>query len=127
MDMNNAVYTTDEVCVCYYTRVKIVLIISYLFQYGRPFIIVREQARKTRSHGIEAIKVSLSLKALHKFMLIILQTDTYLGCKDSRQHCPNITRPKRCVLLSLCPNQLPTGVHEKALTRFSFRRMVTSP
>ncbi|CEL55468.1 T-complex protein 1 subunit epsilon OS=Schizosaccharomyces pombe (strain 972 / ATCC 24843) GN=cct5 PE=3 SV=1 [Rhizoctonia solani AG-1 IB] len=31
-----AVYTTDE--------------------YGRPFIIVREQARKTRSHGIEAIK-----------------------------------------------------------------------
>ncbi|KAF9468029.1 chaperonin Cpn60/TCP-1 family [Collybia nuda] len=31
-----AVYTTDE--------------------YGRPFIIVREQARKTRSHGVEAIK-----------------------------------------------------------------------
>ncbi|CAE6341256.1 unnamed protein product [Rhizoctonia solani] len=31
-----AVYTTDE--------------------YGRPFIIVREQAKKTRSHGIEAIK-----------------------------------------------------------------------
>ncbi|KIK62969.1 hypothetical protein GYMLUDRAFT_41270 [Collybiopsis luxurians FD-317 M1] len=25
-------------------------------EYGRPFIIVREQARKTRSHGIEAIK-----------------------------------------------------------------------
>ncbi|KAL4066909.1 chaperonin Cpn60/TCP-1 family [Scleroderma citrinum] len=31
-----AVYTTDE--------------------YGRPFIILREQAKKTRSHGIEAIK-----------------------------------------------------------------------
>ncbi|KAH7341722.1 chaperonin Cpn60/TCP-1 family [Rhizoctonia solani] len=31
-----AVYTTDE--------------------YGRPFIIVREQAKKTRSHGVEAIK-----------------------------------------------------------------------
>ncbi len=26
-------------------------------QYGRPFIILREQARKTRTHGIEAIKV----------------------------------------------------------------------
>ncbi|KIJ92994.1 hypothetical protein K443DRAFT_684884 [Laccaria amethystina LaAM-08-1] len=36
MDPNSAVYATDE--------------------YGRPFIIVREQARKTRTHGIEAIK-----------------------------------------------------------------------
>ncbi|KAF8510780.1 chaperonin Cpn60/TCP-1 family [Gautieria morchelliformis] len=33
---SEAVYATDE--------------------YGRPFIIVREQARKTRSHGVEAIK-----------------------------------------------------------------------
>ncbi|KAF9004003.1 chaperonin Cpn60/TCP-1 family [Cyathus striatus] len=36
VDPNNAVYTTDE--------------------YGRPFIILREQGRKTRTHGIEAIK-----------------------------------------------------------------------
>ncbi|KAG8845473.1 T-complex protein 1 subunit epsilon [Tulasnella sp. 330] len=36
MDGGNAVYTTDE--------------------YGRPFIIVREQGKKKRSHGIEAIK-----------------------------------------------------------------------
>lgn len=36
MDQHQAVYATDE--------------------YGRPFIIVREQAKKTRSHGIEAIK-----------------------------------------------------------------------
>ncbi|KAG5352881.1 T-complex protein 1 subunit epsilon [Termitomyces sp. Mn162] len=36
MDPNQAVYATDE--------------------YGRPFIIVREQAKKIRSHGIEAIK-----------------------------------------------------------------------
>ncbi|KAG6829497.1 T-complex protein 1 subunit epsilon [Tephrocybe sp. NHM501043] len=36
MDPNQAVYATDE--------------------YGRPFIIVREQAKKTRSHGVEAIK-----------------------------------------------------------------------
>ncbi|KAG8984910.1 T-complex protein 1 subunit epsilon [Tulasnella sp. JGI-2019a] len=36
MDGSNAVYTTDE--------------------YGRPFIIVREQSKKKRSHGIEAIK-----------------------------------------------------------------------
>ncbi|KAJ7931592.1 chaperonin Cpn60/TCP-1 family [Mycena leptocephala] len=36
MDPNQAIYTTDE--------------------YGRPFIIVREQARKTRTHGVEAIK-----------------------------------------------------------------------
>jgi T-complex protein 1 subunit epsilon len=39
-----AVYTTDE--------------------YGRPFIIVREQAKKTRSHGIEAIKVRNQVSAL---------------------------------------------------------------
>lgn len=36
MDGHQAVYATDE--------------------YGRPFIIVREQAKKTRSHGTEAIK-----------------------------------------------------------------------
>ncbi|KAF9552063.1 hypothetical protein CPC08DRAFT_792269 [Agrocybe pediades] len=36
VDPNSAVYTTDE--------------------YGRPFIILREQAKKTRSHGTEAIK-----------------------------------------------------------------------
>lgn len=36
MDANNAVYATDE--------------------YGRPFIIVREQGKKTRVHGVEAIK-----------------------------------------------------------------------
>ncbi|KAJ3567468.1 hypothetical protein NP233_g6338 [Leucocoprinus birnbaumii] len=36
MDPNNAVYATDE--------------------YGRPFIIVREQSKKTRVHGTEAIK-----------------------------------------------------------------------
>ncbi|PPQ98743.1 T-complex protein [Panaeolus cyanescens] len=36
IDPNSAVYTTDE--------------------YGRPFIILREQAKKTRTHGIEAIK-----------------------------------------------------------------------
>jgi hypothetical protein len=28
-------------------------------QYGRPFIILREQAKKTRTHGLEAIKVSI--------------------------------------------------------------------
>ncbi|TFY77714.1 hypothetical protein EWM64_g6298 [Hericium alpestre] len=36
---HQAVYTTDE--------------------YGRPFIILREQAKKTRSHGIEAIKTHI--------------------------------------------------------------------
>ncbi|TEB34560.1 T-complex protein 1 epsilon subunit [Coprinellus micaceus] len=36
IDPNSAVYTTDE--------------------YGRPFIILREQSRKTRTHGVEAIK-----------------------------------------------------------------------
>ncbi|KAG9096099.1 T-complex protein 1 subunit epsilon [Ceratobasidium sp. 370] len=39
MAQQQAVYTTDE--------------------YGRPFIIVREQAKKTRSHGLEAIKTSV--------------------------------------------------------------------
>ncbi|CAA7267021.1 unnamed protein product [Cyclocybe aegerita] len=36
VDPNSAVYTTDE--------------------YGRPFIILREQGKKTRIHGVEAIK-----------------------------------------------------------------------
>ncbi|EFI27869.1 T-complex protein 1 epsilon subunit [Coprinopsis cinerea okayama7 len=36
IDPNSAVYTTDE--------------------YGRPFIILREQGKKTRTHGLEAIK-----------------------------------------------------------------------
>ncbi|KAF8968125.1 chaperonin Cpn60/TCP-1 family [Flammula alnicola] len=36
IDPNSAVYTVDE--------------------YGRPFILLREQAKKTRTHGIEAIK-----------------------------------------------------------------------
>ncbi|CAK5268492.1 unnamed protein product, partial [Mycena citricolor] len=36
MDGQQAIYTTDE--------------------YGRPFIIVREQGKKTRTHGVEAIK-----------------------------------------------------------------------
>lgn len=30
-------------------------------KYGRPFIILREQAKKTRSHGVEAIKVRCDL------------------------------------------------------------------
>lgn len=30
-----------------------------LTQHGRPFIILREQGKKTRTHGIEAIKVCL--------------------------------------------------------------------
>ncbi|KAJ7158688.1 chaperonin Cpn60/TCP-1 family [Mycena filopes] len=36
MDQGQAIYTTDE--------------------YGRPLIIIREQAKKTRTHGVEAIK-----------------------------------------------------------------------
>ncbi|KZT22039.1 hypothetical protein NEOLEDRAFT_1244191 [Neolentinus lepideus HHB14362 ss-1] len=39
MAQQQAVYTTDE--------------------YGRPFIILREQAKKTRSHGVEAIKAHI--------------------------------------------------------------------
>ena len=35
-------------------------------QYGRPFIILREQAKKTRTHGIEAIKVRLFRCAVQK-------------------------------------------------------------
>ena len=34
-------------------------------QYGRPFIILREQAKKTRTHGVEAIKVRQLVKAQH--------------------------------------------------------------
>lgn len=43
-------------------------------QYGRPFIILREQARKTRSHGIQAIKVC--------FQIILL----YFALKNNQSH-----------------------------------------
>lgn len=33
-------------------------------QYGRPFIIVRDQGKKTRAHGVEAIKVLLDVFTL---------------------------------------------------------------
>ena len=52
----------------HYTRqtrsaMRSILWIALIFaQYGRPFIILREQARKTRSHGIEAIKVRKALE-----------------------------------------------------------------
>lgn len=38
-------------------------------EYGRPFIVVREQGKKTRAQGIQALKnhisVSILKKALH--------------------------------------------------------------
>ncbi|KAJ7593270.1 chaperonin Cpn60/TCP-1 family [Mycena floridula] len=49
-----AVYTTDE--------------------YGRPFIIVREQAKKTRSHGVEAIKAKKSHILAAKTVANIIRT-----------------------------------------------------
>ena len=64
-------------------------------QYGRPFIILREQGRKVRTHGVEAIKVRKSL-----FFLLGLSgpdesTATHPSRKDSRQHHPDIVRTKR--------------------------------
>ena len=47
MSVGNALYATDE--------------------YGRPFIIVKEQQKKSRLSGIEAIKVSF-LKKNHGVM-----------------------------------------------------------
>ena len=55
-----AVYATDEVNS--YGLVFQALDWSWLFKYGRPFIIVREQGKKTRTHGVEAIKVSIHAK-----------------------------------------------------------------
>ena len=42
-------------------------------QYGRPFIILREQAKKTRAHGLEAIKVPSTLDR-SRWLLILLQS-----------------------------------------------------
>jgi T-complex protein 1 subunit epsilon len=41
--------------------------LSIWLQYGRPFIILREQAKKTRAHGIEAIKVNCWLSVIGYF------------------------------------------------------------
>jgi len=59
MAQPQAVYATDEVIVNKLSFLRQRL--NFYLQYGRPFIIVREQARKTRSHGVEAIKVCLLL------------------------------------------------------------------
>lgn len=53
MDPQQAVYATDEVI----DRLSLFAFTHNDIKYGRPFIILREQAKKTRSHGVEAIKV----------------------------------------------------------------------
>ena len=39
-------------------------------EYGRPFIIIREQDRKRRIKGLEAHKVSLILQSTQIYMVI---------------------------------------------------------
>jgi hypothetical protein len=48
-----AAYATDEVS----ELAKRFLPANFFSKYGRPFIILREQAKKTRRHGVGAIKV----------------------------------------------------------------------
>ena len=64
-------------------------------QYGRPFIIVREQAKKTRTHGIEAIKVPQSNRILSFSNCIPLVA--YPRCTNSSEHYPDITGTARYV------------------------------
>lgn len=51
-------------------------------QYGRPFIILREQGKKTRSHGVQAIKVSGYARnfdvCLNRYAIV-----TYSSCANS--------------------------------------------
>ncbi|KAE9405076.1 T-complex protein 1 epsilon subunit [Gymnopus androsaceus JB14] len=67
MEAKSSFWTTDLFAETLYICFGELLALAELFnpavdfwfhhgRYGRPFIIVREQARKTRSHGIEAIK-----------------------------------------------------------------------
>jgi len=56
MAEHQAVYATDEVALL--TSHYHFFAYFIVLQYGRPFIILREQAKKTRTHGLEAIKVS---------------------------------------------------------------------
>ena len=64
-------------------------------QYGRPFIILREQGRKVRTHGVEAIKVRDPLFSLWKLFGPEKSTATYPRRKDSRQHHPDVAGTKR--------------------------------
>ena len=46
--------------------IAVLNVLTWLLQYGRPFIIVREQGKKKRMHGPEAIKVGNLATRLRK-------------------------------------------------------------
>jgi len=68
---------------------------------GRPFIILREQAKKKRVKGLEAHKVSIAYSSrVAKFRDFILNeimknVDQYLSCKNRSQFDEDITWSKR--------------------------------
>ena len=80
------------------------LFANYSLQYGRPFIILREQAKKTRAHGLEAIKVSIS--HFSSYAPTIRSLVAHFGRKDSRQHNTHVSRTER-LLLSLSMQTVP--------------------
>ncbi len=65
-------------------------------EYGRPFIIVREQAKKTRTHGVEAIKVDIS--CADNWQSANMRPVTYFGCEVRRKRDKNVVGTERYVL-----------------------------
>jgi len=90
IDPNSAVYTTDDgfaLPTCPYFSLNCRLVRK------DPFIILREQAKKTRTHGVEAIKVWF----LTAYLLICLLLCSRNSCRSNcRQHHPNVVGTKGC-------------------------------
>ena len=95
MAEHQALYATDEVRNSLSFQAREPTDLTRRDQYGRPFIILREQGRKVRTHGVEAIKVGESLFSPWRLPRSGKPTATYPRRKDSRQHHPDIVRTKR--------------------------------
>ena len=59
-------------------------------EFGRPFIIIREQEKKKRLKGLEAFRVSNCFEYFCKIYLV-----KYLGRKNSLKYLKNISWSKR--------------------------------
>lgn len=72
-------------------------------EYGRPFVILREQQKKSRLHGIEAHKVRFSLIMGDLIVVAHGQDLVPHSCRENgRQRDPNLSRSTR-LGLSLLP------------------------
>lgn len=62
-------------------------------EYGRPFIIVRDQEQKERIKGIDAIKVFMIRACV--FYKCNAWIEQYFGCTDGVISFENFIRPER--------------------------------